>query len=268
MDDHVPAQPSELAHWDPVLTKRVMDVIRPIVRRYFRSSISGLEHIPDHGTLIVSNHSGGPLALDFPLIANEYYEKFGYSRPLWILSHDSLFVGPLGKLLAGLGFIHANRANAAEALGTGAPVIVFPGGDWDAVRPTSAQNVIDFGGRTGYVETAISAGASIVPVVSIGAQESQLFLSRGMWLARALRLDKALRTKILPISIGVPFGLTVPLVNMPLPTKITTKVLPMIDVKKQFGGNPDVTEVDSYVRSSMQSALDELARNRRLPVIG
>jgi hypothetical protein len=26
--------------------------------------------------------------------------------------------------------------------------------------------------------------------------------------------------------------------------------------------------VDSYVRSSMQSALDELARNRRLPVIG
>ena len=265
----VPDRPSEMASWDPALTKRIMDVLRPVMRRYFRSEISGLEHIPDGGALIVSNHSGGALPLDFPLIASEYYEAFGYTRSVRILSHDAFFVGPLGKLLGGLGFIRANRANAAEALGAGALVVVFPGGEWDAVRPTRSQNVIDFAGRTGYVQTAMSTGVPIVPVVSIGAQESQLFLSRGMWLARALRMDKAIRAKIFPISIGVPFGLTFALpINVPLPTKITTKVLPMIDIRKQFGANPDQNEVDAHVRSSMQSALDELARNRRLPLIG
>jgi 1-acyl-sn-glycerol-3-phosphate acyltransferase len=41
-------------------------------------------------------------------------------------------------------------------------------------------NVIDFKGRTGYVRVAIETGVPIVPVVSIGAQETQLFLSRAI----------------------------------------------------------------------------------------
>ena len=35
-------------------------------------------------------------------------------------------------------------------------------------------------------------GVPIVPAVSIGGQEAQLFLSRGEWLAKAVRLDKLL----------------------------------------------------------------------------
>ena len=55
---------------------------------------------------------------------------------------------------------------------------------------------------------------------------------------------------------------------MPLPTKIVTRVLPPIDVVAQFGEDPDVDEVDAHVRHVMQRALDELARARRLPVLG
>jgi 1-acyl-sn-glycerol-3-phosphate acyltransferase len=51
-------------------------------------------------------------------------------------------------------------------------VLVFPGGIYDAYRPTLAENVIDFNGRTGYVKCARDAGAPIVPAVSIGGQES------------------------------------------------------------------------------------------------
>jgi 1-acyl-sn-glycerol-3-phosphate acyltransferase len=147
--------------------------------------------------------------------------------------------------------------------------VVFPGGDYDVYRPSSRASTIDFDGRTGYVRAALNAGVPIVPSVSIGGQENQLFLSRGEWLAKAMRLDKLMRVKILPISLGFPFGLSTVLpVNLPLPTKIVTQVLAPIDIVAKFGEDPDVDEVDTHVRSVMQQALDDLAAQRRFPVIG
>ena len=132
-----------------------------------------------------------------------------------------------------------------------------------------ARNKIDFGGRTGYIRAALNAGVPIVPSVSIGGQESQIYLTRGTALAKALRLDKLVRAKILPVSIGFPFGLSAVLpVNVPLPTKIVTQVLPPIDIVAEFGEDPDIDEVDAHIRHVMQTALDELARERRLPVLG
>jgi hypothetical protein len=57
-------------------------------------------------------------------------------------------------------------------------------------------------------------------------------------------------------------------VNLPLPTKIVTQVLPAIDIVAEFGEDPDIHEVDAHVRHLMQQALDGLAADRRLPVIG
>lgn len=46
------------------------------------------------------------------------------------------------------------------------------------------------------------------------------------------------------------------------------KVLPPIDLIAEFGEDPDVDEIDAHVRHVMQRALDELAGERRLPVLG
>jgi 1-acyl-sn-glycerol-3-phosphate acyltransferase len=118
-------------------------------------------------------------------------------------------MGPTSGFLRRLGVIEANRENAGKALRSGAVVLVFPGGDYDSYRSTFAENVIDFGGRTGYVRTAVAARVPIVPTVSIGAQETQLFLTRGDSIARRLGLKRLLRTEILPVSVGFPFGLSV-----------------------------------------------------------
>jgi hypothetical protein len=45
-------------------------------------------------------------------------------------------------------------------------------------------------------------------------------------------------------------------------------VLEPIDVTAEFGAEPDIDAVDAYVRRVMQKALDKLAKERRLPVIG
>ncbi|KRE25226.1 glycerol acyltransferase [Mycobacterium sp. Soil538] len=264
---------SAVAKWDRKLTHRVVDLTRLIVKTYFRSRVMGLENIPPGPSLMVSNHSGGVVTFDLSVIAVDYYHRFGYDRPLYVLAHDNFFRGPVADFFERTGVIRATPEHAAEALATGSPVLVFPGGDYDVYRPTRQENVISFGGRTGYVTTAIEAGVPIVPTVSIGGQENQFYLTRGTWLARALRLTalerRLFRTNILPITIGFPFGLSVVLpVNMPLPTKIVTQVLPPIDIAAEFGDDPDVRRVDAHVRAVMQHALVALARERRLPVIG
>jgi len=87
-------------------------------------------------------------------------------------------------------------------------------------------------------------------------------------LARALGLRR-LRVDILPVTIGVPFGLsTFVLPNLPLPTKIVTRVLEPIDVVKTFGEEPDIDEVDTHMRNLMQAALNDLADQRRFPILG
>jgi 1-acyl-sn-glycerol-3-phosphate acyltransferase len=115
----------------------------------------------------------------------------------------------------------------------------------------------------------MNAGVPIVPVVSIGGQESQLFITRGDRLARTFRLDKLLRSKVLPFSFGFPFGPSAVIPpNIPLPTKIVTEVLAPIDIEREFGPDADPSVVDCHVRKVMQCALDQLAAKRRYPILG
>jgi 1-acyl-sn-glycerol-3-phosphate acyltransferase len=262
-------EPSAITKFDPELTEQVMGLIRPVIKGWHRAEVRGLDDFPPGGALVVANHSGGLFAMDVPVFATDFYATFGYGRPVYTLSHDIIFTGPTGDFLKKTGFIPASHENADVALRAGGVVVVFPGGDYDVYRPSLSANKIDFDGRTGYVRAALNAGVPIVPSVSIGGQQNQLFLTRGEWLAKALRMDKLMRTKILPLSFGFPFGFSAVLpINLPLPTKIVTQVLPPVDVVAEFGEDPDVDEVDAHVRHVMQRALDALAAGRRLPVIG
>ena len=261
---------AEIAKWDPAFIERFGKIVSPVFKQYFRSEVRGIDLLPHTGgALVVCNHSGGVLTPDPLILLPAFYEHFGFDRPpLYILAHYGVFFTPLRGYLSLLGTLHAGRENAARALQSGAVVLVFPGGDYDAFRPTLHQNVIDFDGRTGYVKVAIDAGVPIVPTVSIGGQETQLFLSRGNWLAKRVGLTR-LRAQIFPFTVGFPFGVTTFFpANLPLPSKIIYRVLEPIDIVGTFGENPDIGEVDGHVRAVMQQALDRLARERRFPVLG
>jgi 1-acyl-sn-glycerol-3-phosphate acyltransferase len=263
------AKNQETAKWDPAFTKQVANAIGPLIKRWYRAEVRNLDNIPAAGgALLVSNHSGGMFTPDVVIFSPAFYHNFGYDRPVYTLGHYGLFIGPLDGWLRRLGVIEASRENASAALHSGAVVLVFPGGDYDSYRSTLDATTVDFDGRTGYITTAIEAGVPIVPMVSIGGQETQLFLTRGNTQARRLGLTRA-RLNILPLSFGFPFGLTTILPpNLPLPAKIVTEVLEPIDVTAQFGADPDVKEVDAHVRSVMQAALQRLASQRRLPILG
>ena len=262
--------PSDPLTWNPEKVASFLDVARPLLKLWHRSQVHGLEHVPDGGSLIVSNHSGGVLTMDFPVFLIDWCARFGTARPCYLLSHAVLFKTPMGEWLRGIGLVPAGREAAQTVLATGAALMVFPGGDYDVSRPTTQANTIDFGGRTGYVSTALTANVPIVPMVSIGGQESQLYLSRGTELARILRLPQLIRMANMPITFGFPWGPSVLAFppNIPLPTKIVVQVLEPVDVRAEFGDDPDPRVVDAHIRKLMQAALDELARKRRFPVLG
>lgn len=256
----------ELPEIDGSRLEKVRALLQAVLRVYHRVEASGQENLPDSGALIVGNHSGGVIAMDAPIIALSYWEKFGIERPLRVLAHDVLMVGPIGSLMQSVGFLQASRENALAALRAGGATIVFPGGDYDVYRPTNKRHVIDFDGRTGYVRTAIEAGVPIVPVVSIGGQESQLVLSRGERLAKLIPVTKVFRTKHVPVALGFPWGLSLGIPpNLPMPTKIKTRFLEPVDPAAH---DNDVAAIDLLVRNRMQAALDEMAAERRFPIIG
>jgi len=260
---------AEIGKFDPGMTQRMIGALRLFLKTYFRSEVRGLDSFPPGGALVVANHSGGMFPMDVPIFTVDFYEKFGYDRPVYTLSHDILFMGPTGEFFRRTGYIRANRENAGKALRSGGVVVVFPGGDYDVYRPTFSENVIDFNGRKGYVSAAIEAGVPIVPAVAIGGQETQLYLSRGTWLAERLGLKRLMRSDILPLSFGFPFGFSAAVPpNLPLPSKIVMQVLEPIDITAQFGEDPDIDEVDEHVRSVMQEALTKLAAQRRFPIVG
>jgi hypothetical protein len=97
-----------------------------------------------------------------------------------------------------------------------------------------------------------------------------LFLGQGRRVARLLQLDRMLRLKVFPAQVGPPYDVTVMDLpgRIPLPAKITVRVLQRIDLRRRLGAEPDLDEAYELVTGTMQRALDELDAERRFPVVG
>jgi 1-acyl-sn-glycerol-3-phosphate acyltransferase len=234
---------------------------------YFRADVRGLDRIPeDKPVLLVGNHSGGNVPPDTFVFTLAFCSYFGVERPFFQLAHNMVVSAPGLGWLRKFGTVAANTENARMALeaGRASALLVYPGGDYEVARPSWQRNVVDFGGRKGYVQLARESGVQIVPVASVGGQETALFLTRGEWLAKLLRVDKLLRLKTMPISLALPWGLNISDLagHLPLPAKITIEVQEPIDV------DGDDDSVNDAVLNSLQAGVDRLAAERRFPVIG
>jgi 1-acyl-sn-glycerol-3-phosphate acyltransferase len=257
---------------DPGIVKRALPLIEA-VNRYFSAEVRGWEHVPKHGPmLIVGNHSGGAQTMDTAPLLEQWVKDRGPETPLYMLGYDLLFAVPVvGQFWRKLGLLRANRALAKLTLKRGAAAVVFPGGDYEVFRPWTERNRIDFGGRMGFIELAISTRVPVVPMTIHGAHESTIVLTRGRRLAHWMGLER-LNIKVFPFIWNIPLGLTPAFIpSLQLPAKVTV----------QFGKPLDWSHIDpklaadrTVVRACydeitgvMQSTLDELARERPHPIL-
>lgn len=271
--------------FDPEVARRGAKLLMPLLRRYFRAEVRGLENIPKDQTLLVSHHDGGMLPLDGPLLVGSWHERFHFQRPLYVLVHDMVMTvaGPGRDTMRRCGCLLADRHNLDAALDAGADVMVYPGGSRETFRSFWERKTISLGFRTGFVKHALRRRLLLTPVVSAGVHETFIVLLRGSWLADKLGITRRFRADVFPLVAGLPFGLWpgVAFPHFPLPAKITVQVLPPIDLHKEFTERlmRPLREDDLHddillrrgferVRVTMQRALDKLYAERRFPVIG
>lgn len=259
-------RPGDLGMYDEAFVARHAPWLRRVLHTWFRARVEGLERLPSGPYVAAGNHSGGVMIPD-TLVWLAAHHCADRPIPLLTLAHDAMFSSyptGLATALAKLGAIRADMELAREALATGHAIQVYPGGDHDACRSVWKRNRIVFAGRTGYAQLACEAGVPVVPVVSIGGHETMLVLSSGAALARRLEFCRRRRLTVLPLTLSAPWGLWLgpTPAHLPLPSRIVVRVLDPIPSQ-----GLDPLTLDHRVRSSLQRALDQLAR-RRIPVWG
>src|SRR5207244_1776090 len=144
---------------------------------WYRGEVRGLGNIPDDGAvLLVGNHSGGNMTPDTTVFTLAFNTYFGVERAFYQLAHNLVLSMPGLGSLRKFGTVAASPGTARRALESGAALLVYPGGDYEVHRPSWDRNRVDFGRRKGFIRLALEENVPIVPVVSIGGQETALFL--------------------------------------------------------------------------------------------
>ncbi|OBJ53159.1 lysophospholipid acyltransferase family protein [Mycobacterium sp. 1423905.2] len=244
-----------------------------LVDYWFRMEIDGWENIPEPPALLIGIHSGAPFVWDAWTVGLQWWRRFGPDRPLHGTAHDALMAIPgIGRFFRSMGVLPAAPDAIATALAEGRDVALWPGGEVDSLRPWSERDRANLAGRKGFVKMAIRAGVPIVPIATVGGADAMPVLIRGDQLSRTLRLDKALRLKVFPIAVSLPWGIApAALPQLPLPAKIRTRFMPPVEIDHDPARADDEDYIDSKyheVEDSIQRGMDALARKRALPLFG
>ena len=257
----------ELDARDPEYIRNMLPLMWLLTTVYFRAEVRGMDRIPTEGpVLFVANHSGGNMTPDSIVFTLAFNSYFGVERPLYSLAHALVTSYPvLGGMAKRWGIITAGPTAAKAAFERDACVLVYPGGDVEVHRPYRARHEIRFDGRKGFLRLAHDAGVPIVPVVADGGHDTYFPLTDGRSIAKALKLDKLARLKVLPISLALPWGLNIGdfFGHLPFPAKIRMEVGDPIDVGARFGDDYDAAY--RYVTGRMEESLTALAAERVLP---
>ena len=162
-----------------------------LLRLYFRLRLSGTEHLPVSGPVLVAgNHSG---FLDGPIV------MITLSRPSSFLVKSELYKGPLKHVLNFARQIPIYRGTPDRA-GLGAGLEVLAGGGVLGMFPEGTRGNGDLASiQHGIGYLALNARCPIVPVVCAGT-------------AQALPKGKAIPRLRAPIDVvfGAPFTIDVP----------------------------------------------------------
>ena len=203
-----------------------------------------------------------------------------------MLHHGINVIPVLGWICRAVGAIDASPAAGREALAAGLDVLVFPGGDLDSCRPFYQPRAVRFGGRRGYLRLALEARVPIAPVATIGSHYTYLLAPGGEAVSRALRLKRLLRIENVPLPLGL-LGVALALGGhaagwlspgaalalvvvslLPTPVRVTSEVLPPIDVAASTEHIDDpgvrIEAAHALVHGALQDAVRRMQHDRPL----
>lgn len=255
--------PNSMPQGVVVAFQQVARLLSTSVKLWHRLDIDTGGQRFDKPVLFVGNHGFGSMLDANVHAAFATFRKLGIEDNVSLLVHRSAWDMGLGPLMESAGAKPASREAAHEAFQSGRHLLVFPGGDLEAFRPYSERDEVNFYGRRGFAELAMDAGVDIVPIVTAGAGKTVINLP-DPGFAKLTGVDKKARLKSLPVTVSMPWGLTVgavggPVPYLPLPVKLRTRVMSPMHARdgetfRDFGDRVEV---------AMQETLTELAKKSR-----
>ncbi len=144
-----------------------MDSLYGIVKIVFDPVLIDTAKVPRHPCLFVSNHA--LFALDGLVLVPTVYNELGrFLRPmgdriLWNKATERIFMQQGGVL--------GHPDVCAALMESGADMLVYPGGTYEALKPKKEQYRLQWKQRHGFVKLAALHGYTIVPVASVGPDE-------------------------------------------------------------------------------------------------
>jgi 1-acyl-sn-glycerol-3-phosphate acyltransferase len=245
--------------FDPDFTTKIfLPMLRPMVQRWFRVEVRGIENVPTSGSaLLVSNHAG-TMPLDGMVLHSVIYDEI--ARHVRMLGADLIFKTPFSHDLARkTGTTLACQEDAERLLASDQLVAVFPEGFKGLGKPYADRYKLQRFGRGGFVSAAVRASVPIIPVSIVGSEEIYPLISSVPVLARALGIPYFPVTPLFP-WLGL-LGL------VPLPSKWIIEFGEAIATDELSPGAADdpmiVFNVTDQVRETIQHALYALLMQRR-----
>jgi 1-acyl-sn-glycerol-3-phosphate acyltransferase len=181
---------------------RAVRWVRPLARLAHRPTLAGLENLPEGPFLLVANHSAGLGISEILCFAVLYLREFADTRPLAGFALPTAFgVWPFSAIFLAIGAVPSTYAHATRALAKGVPLLVFPGGDHETLRPVWQHDRVDFGGRIGFLKIARDAGIPVVPMGIRGGAFTAPMLVRSRLFARLLVAPRLIGQKRWGLSL-------------------------------------------------------------------
>jgi 1-acyl-sn-glycerol-3-phosphate acyltransferase len=228
-----------------------------LYRYWFRVEVEGVDNVPSEGgALLLANHAGA-VPPDGAMLAKAIKEEHPRPRPVHVLAARRLSGAPgIGMLQMKLGRVPAHPANVHRLLADEHQlVLAFPEGATAAAKPLKERyRLRPFdGGR--LVQEALRAGATIVPVAIVGAEEALPVLGR---------INPSRLITRLPYVPVVP--------PLPLPAKFKIRFLepvPTEDLPPRSSEQQSVVlALSEDIRALIQENLLELVGERRSVWLG
>jgi 1-acyl-sn-glycerol-3-phosphate acyltransferase len=246
--------------FDPEYAESFLPVFRWIYHNYWRVETTGIANVPSSGrALLVANHAG-VLPWDGAMVKTALFEKHPEPRHARALV-ASFFLGlpGLSWFLRRTGQTVGHPDDAHRLLERDELVLVFPEGVKGTGKGWSKRYQLRRFGRGGYVQTAIRAGAPIVPISIVGSEEIYPMIADLEPVAGLLGLPY--------FPVTPTFPLLGPLGMVPLPSKWRIQFHEAIRTDLCEPGDAEdqrlVMTLNDHVRDTIQAGIVENVKLRR-----
>lgn len=245
---------------DPKVEERWRPMADFLFDRYWRVEVTGIEHVPASGRVILVANHGGAIPFDGWMLATALRREHPAQRQLRWLAEDFIFHFPFaGTTLNRLGAVRACQENAERLLRKDHVVGLFPEGVKGIAKPYRERYQLQRFGRGGHIKLALRTQSPIVPVTIVGSEETHPMLAPSGYLAKMLGLPYFPITPTFP-WLG-PAGL------LPLPSKWRIEFGEPLAMEgygpRQADDELLVGRLNEKLRATVQDNLDRAVRARR-----